>query len=103
MVRLFLNPFKNAAGLEASINKFATKKAISTTTEEAIRRAEQATTKAASESGEKALIEGVETTLHKPFLGKTGAALKGIVTEGSEEMNQQWISSGAQAYHKITT
>lgn len=99
--KAFSKSFKNAAGLEASINKFATKKAISTTTEEAIRKAEQATARAASESGEKALIEGVETTLHKPFLGKTGAALKGVVTEGSEEMNQQWISSGAQAYHKL--
>ena len=30
-------------------------------------------------------------------LGKTEAALRGLLTEGSEEMNQQWIQSGSAA------
>lgn len=30
-------------------------------------------------------------------LGKANAALKGLITEGSEEMNQQWIQSGSAA------
>lgn len=32
-------------------------------------------------------------------LGRIIAGTKGIVTEGSEEMNQQWIQSGAGAYY----
>lgn len=31
--------------------------------------------------------------------GKAVAATKGLLTEGSEEMNQQWIQSGAGAYY----
>lgn len=32
-------------------------------------------------------------------LGRSIASVKGIATEGSEEMNQQWVSSAAGAYH----
>ena len=33
-------------------------------------------------------------------LGKANAALKGLITEGSEEMNQQWIQSGSGAAYE---
>ena len=71
---------------------------------DAARHAAEVTSKAAKPFGVSATKAGTDLlrTGYKitgKNLGRTVAATKGLLTEGSEEMNQQWIQSGAGAYY----
>ena len=67
---------------------------------DAARHAAETASKAAKPFGVTAVktAEGTYKTVGKNF-GRAAASLKGLLTEGSEEMNQQWIQSGATLYN----
>ena len=67
---------------------------------DAARHAAETASKAAKPFGVSAVktAEGTYKTVGKNF-GRAAASLKGLLTEGSEEMNQQWIQSSATLYN----
>lgn len=89
----FSKSFSNAAKIKEATNKVAGSNLIS---------GARTSSKELADAYKKFRTEGVvptiESTLKNTKYGKVGAAIKPIISEGSEEMNQQWASSFSGYY-----
>lgn len=84
----FSKSFSNAAKIKDATNKVAGSSLIS-----GARTSSKELANAYKKFRTEGVVPTIESTLKNTKYGKVGAAIKPIISEGSEEMNQQWASS----------